>query len=195
MIGRTTVDPMTQIKALSVLQTIELVRKKHDETTIEQIKAALSRPARQAIYEAPLLPSDWVDVRYVTENLVAFDALCGGADGQAAKALVRELAEAQISGVYRLLFAIVSPRSLVDKAGRLWPRYYDRGESIGKMQGGTSATFQILGCPDLPKHHDWIVLPYTEVALSHAGAKTVTSRHSQCVADGAQSCISEFHWT
>jgi hypothetical protein len=62
------------------------------------------------------------------------------------------------------------------------------------MLGPTSASFRILGCRDMPKHHEWIILPSTEVALSHVGAKEVVSSHTACVANGHEMCVSEFHW-
>jgi hypothetical protein len=185
---------MTQIKALSALQAIDIMRQKHGPHGVEDIKAALSPEARQAIYETALVPSDWIDVKHVTENLIVYDNLFGKSDGLAARELVREVSAAQFTGVYRLLFALTSPRMLIEKSARLWPRYYDQGESIGTMLGPTSASFRILGCRDMPKHHDWIILPSTEVALSHVGAKDIVSSHTQCVANGDEACVSEFRW-
>lgn len=185
---------MTQIKALSALQATEMLLHKHGARAVEEIKAIMSPEARQAIYEDALIPTDWIDVKHVTETLIVYDNLFGKSDGVAAQALVREIAAAQITGVYRILFALTSPRMLIEKSARLWPRYYDRGESIGTMLGANSASYRVTGCPDLPKHHEWMILPYTEVALSHAGAKDIISAHTQCVADGAEVCVSEFHW-
>lgn len=185
---------MTQLKALSVLQTMELVRQKHGDANVERIKAALTPEARQQLYSPHLLPSDWVDVRYATENLVAYDALLGSGDGTAGQELVREIAAAQIKGVYRLLFAFTSARSLMEKSGRLWPRYYDKGDSVGEMQGASSARMRINGCPDLPKHHDWMIQPFVEVLLARTGAKDITGVHSKCVAQGDSHCLSEFRW-
>jgi hypothetical protein len=186
---------MTQIKALSAMQAIEMVRHKHGAQAVEQIKAAMSPEARHCIYETVLLASDWIDVKHVIENLIVYDNLFGDAGGRAARELVKELAAAQITGVYRILFLLTSPHALIEKSGRLWSRYYDRGESIATMQGANSATLRIVGCRDMPQHHDWIILPYTEVALSHAGAKDIVSSHPECVAHGAEECVSEFHWS
>jgi hypothetical protein len=185
---------MTQIKALSALQAMDMVRQRHGAPAVERIKAALSPEARQSIFETAVVPTDWIDVKHVTENLLVYDELYGTSDGQAAQQLVRDVATAQITGVYRILFMITSPRALVEKSARLWPRYYDHGETISTMQGAHSATFRILGCPDMPKHHEWMILPFTEVALMHTGAKDIVSTHAQCVADGAEECVSEFHW-
>jgi hypothetical protein len=185
---------MTQLKALSVLQTIELVRNKHGEAVVERIQARLGAEARHDIYERHLLSTDWVDVRHATENLVAYDAVIGNGDGRAGQALVRELAAAQISGVYRVLFAFTSPKTLMEKVGRLWPRYYDRGESVGEMLAERSACLRIHGCSDLPRHHDWMIQPFVEVVLHRTGARDVIGAHAKCVANGDAHCVSEFHW-
>jgi hypothetical protein len=185
---------MTKIKALSAIQAIEMLHQKHGARAVEDIKAVMSPEARHAIYETTLVPTDWIDVKHVTENLIVYDNLFGKSDGVEARQLVRDVATAQISGVYRLLFALTSPRALIETSARLWQRYYDRGESIATMLSANSASFRIVGCPDMPKHHEWMVLPSTEVALSHTGAKEVTSTHTICVADGADACVSEFHW-
>lgn len=185
---------MTRLKALSVLQSVELVQKKHGDAALERIKAALSADARRAIYESHLLPSDWIDLRHATEHLVAYDRLIGQSDGVAAKALVHELAVAQTSGIYRILFAFTSPRTLIEKTARLWPRYYDRGESVGQMVDEHSCSLRIVGCPDLPKHHDWMIDPFFVHVLARTGALEVESRHSKCVAQGDDCCLSEYSW-
>jgi hypothetical protein len=185
---------MTQLKALSVLQTMELVRQKHGDAAVERLKAAISSDARQQLYDPHLLPTDWVDVRHATENLIAYDVLLGPGDGTAGQELVRDVAAAQVKGVYRLLFAFTSPRALMEKAGRLWPRYYDKGESLGEMQSATSASLRIHGCHDLPKHHDWMIQPFVEVVLARTGAKEIQTVHSKCVAHGDSHCLSEFSW-
>lgn len=186
---------MTRLKALSVLQCVELVQQKHGHAGLERVKAELSEQARRAIFESHLLPSDWIDLRYATENLIVYDKLLGQADGQAAKALVHELAVAQTGGIYRILFAFTSARTLIEKTGRLWPRYYDRGESIGQMLSERACSLRVVGCPDLPKHHDWMIDPFFAHVLARTGAVAVVSRHSKCVADGDDCCLSEYSWS
>lgn len=185
---------MTRLKALSVLQCVEMVHDKHGDAVVDRLKKALSPDARKAIYESHLVPSDWVDMRHATENLVVYDRLVGRGDGATAKALVHELAVAQTGGIYRILFAFTSAHTLIAKSGRLWPRYYDRGESIGEMLDDHGCQLRIVGCPDLPKHHDWMIDPFFAHVLTRTGAVDVVSRHRQCVANGDDCCLSEYRW-
>lgn len=185
---------MTRIKALSVLQTEELTRLRHGDAVVERIKAAMSEAARHSIYDSELVATDWVEVAHATENLVAYDRVVGTGDGAAAAALVRELAGNHFTGLYRVLLALSSPRALLEKSQRIWTRYYDSGETLAEDVTNHGGTLRILGCPDLPRHHEWMILPYTEEVLARSGAKDVVTKHLQCVADGADCCISTFSW-
>jgi hypothetical protein len=185
---------MTQIKALNILQCVELVERQRGAAALERVKAELSPEAHRAIFESHLLPSDWIDIRHATEVLVVYDRVIGGADGQLGKALVRDLAISQTGGIYRVLFAFASPQGLIERTTRLWPRYYDAGESIGAMHGEHGASLRIVGCPDLPRHHEWMIDTFMAHVLERTGAVGVTSQHTRCVALGDDSCLSEYRW-
>ena len=185
---------MTQIKALNILQCVELVERQRGAAALERVKNELSPEARRAIFESHLLPSDWIDIRYATEVLVVYDRVIGAADGQLGKTFVRDLAISQTGGIYRVLFAFTSPRGLIERTARLWPRYYDQGESIGTMRGEHAASLRIVGCSDLPRHHEWMIDTFTAYVLERTGANGVISQHTRCVALGDDSCISEYRW-
>ncbi len=185
---------MTRIKALTVLQTADLVRVRHGDAVVERVQAAMSEEARRCIYESSLMPTDWIDVAHAVNNLVAYEQVMGSGDGTEARKLVRELAAQHFTGMYRMLLAISSPRGLIEKSHRIWTRYYDHGEVVVQDVTDHGGSLRILGCPDLPRHHDWMVLAYTEEVLSRAGAKDVVGEHTQCVAAGADSCVSKFSW-
>jgi hypothetical protein len=185
---------MTQLKALSILQCVEMVERQRGAAALELVKAELSSEARRAIFDSLLVPSDWIDIRYATEVLVVYDRVLGAGDGQAGKALVRDLAIAQTGGIYRVLFAFTSPRALIEKTARLWPRYYDTGESIGAMNGDHAASLRIVGCRDLPRYHEWMIDVFMTHLIERTGASAVVGQHTRCVASGDDSCLSEFRW-
>ena len=186
---------MTRVKALSVLQTVELLNQRHGEVQLERVRQRLSPEARQAIYESHLVPSDWVELTHAVENMVVIDAVIGRGDATLCHQLVRELAAEHYGGIYRFLFRmLVSPRMIVERAERLWSRYYDRGDVSAEMRGEHAAVVEIRGCPDLPRHHEWMILPYMQEVLERVGAKNVAATQTRCVADGAESCVCELKW-
>jgi hypothetical protein len=185
---------MTKLKALSFIQARDYTREKYGLDAADRVKEALSKEAREVLYSELLLPGDWVDVRLAVEHTVVLDQLLGDGDGKLAADLVREIAASHFKGLYRVMFLLASPRSVLEKSSRLWPRYYDQGESPVVIHTDGHATSQIVGCPDMPQHHEWLVLPYVEEVLRQAGAKDVTAEHLQCVADGAEFCATDVRW-
>ncbi len=186
---------MTRVKALSVLQVLELLKQRYGEAQLESVKQRLSPEARHVLYESPLVPTDWVELSHAVENMVAVDAVIGRGDSSLVQQLVRELAAEHYGGIYRLLFRMmVSPRMIVERADRLWSRYYDRGEVRAEMRGEKAAAIVISGCPDLPRHHEWMILPYVQEVLERVGAEHVEGKQTQCVVDGADCCVCELRW-
>jgi hypothetical protein len=186
---------MTKIKALSVLQCRTYILDQIGESGVEHLKAALSPKVRSEYYNDNLIPADWMELDTVVELTVTYDQLFGAGDGRVASTMVRALAHDHVRGIYRPLFMTApTPMQVLEKAGRLWSRYYDQGESMIDVKAENHAAKRILGCTDLPLHHEWLVLPYYEELLRSAGARDVSSRHLRCVALGAEYCESEIRW-
>jgi hypothetical protein len=186
---------MTKIKALSVLQCREYIFGQIGEPGVAQLKAALSEKVRVEYFNESLMPPDWVELDTVVTLTVTYDKLFGSGDGRAAGTMVRSLAHQHVHGIYRPLFVTApTPLQVLEKAGRLWNRYYDHGESSIDVKTENHAVKRIIGCQDLPLQHDWLVLPYYEELLRSAGARDVTSKHLRCVALGAEYCESDIRW-
>jgi hypothetical protein len=184
---------MTRLKALSVLQAREYVRHKHGQITVDLIRTQLSDEANHELYGGQLVATDWIEVGTAVEYVLAFDRVVGNGDRRTAAKLVGRSASEHFKGIYRLMFAITSPSTAMEKGARIWSRFYDRGESRAEIRDN-HARVTIVGCPDMPKHHELLILPYSDELLRCTGAKDVQSAHVQCVADGAPMCVSETSW-
>jgi hypothetical protein len=185
---------MTKLKALSILQARTYTRQQYGENVEERVKAALSEEVRAVLYSADLLPTDWIEVEMALEQVMAFDRVVGTGDGEVAKALVRDVAQRHFKGLYRVLFLVASPQSVLEKSSRLWTRYYDRGESELVIHKPGHATSRVRGCPDLPRGHEVLVTPYQEEVLRQCGAKEPSAVHKLCVATGSEYCETEIRW-
>jgi hypothetical protein len=185
---------MTKLKALSLVQARDYVLEHHGPEGVESMKAALSEETRAIIYVDPLLPTDWVGVDHAVEHALAYDGIFGTGDGRTSAQMCRVLYDRHITGIYRALVAGTTPQATLEKSSRVWTRYYDRGESHIEMVDDTTAIKRILGCPDMPRYHDWLSTPYYESLLRHCGAKAVSIKHIKCVAHGAECCETELRW-
>jgi hypothetical protein len=185
---------MTSLKALSVIQCREWIIETHGEEGISRVKGLMKPEARDIVYYDHLLPTDWVDVRYGVDHARAYDLAFGLGDGREAGRMIREITAKHLTGLYRSVLAASEPKTILERSSRLWTRYYDKGESQIEMVGDTSAVKRILGCADMPRHHDWLTTPYYEALLRHCRAKDISMKHTKCVATGADCCETEMHW-
>jgi hypothetical protein len=185
---------MTKIKALSVIQCRDYVLEVYGADGMERLKAAMPVEARRVIYSDELLPTDWVEVSLAVAHGRAIDNVFGIGDGQECFRMIHELTTRHAAGLYKSVLSGGSSRSILERAGRLWTRYYDQGETLTEMVGETTCIKRIVGCPDLPRYHDWFTTPYYEMLLRHSGAKDIVVKHTKCVANGADCCETELRW-
>ena len=186
---------MTKLKALSVLECRDYVIDTFGADAPARIKAAMTATARGQIYSEQLMASDWVELEAVVEHAVVIDYLFGSGDGKVCSEMIREITARHHRGLYKAILSAPNPREALTRSSRLWPRFYDRGETLVEFPTPTTAIKRIVGCLDLPRRHELLVLPYYEETIRQAGGRDVVSEHVQCVASGADCCISRLRWS
>ena len=187
---------MTKVKALYVLQCREFIIERHGDDGIEAVKAHVSAAACEVLYSPLLVASDWVEVAHALEQALGYDQAFGtGVSGHAAERMMRDLVAKHYNSMYRSVFAQTdSPVAVLDKASRLWRRFYDAGESQLLSQTPTSVVKRVTGCDDFPIRHELLMLPYYEELLRQWGARDPTARHTKCVARGGECCETIISW-
>jgi hypothetical protein len=185
---------MTKLKALSVIQCREYVLEQHGADGVEHVKAAMKKASRDTVYGEHLLPTDWIEVEHGVDHARAYDDVFGVGDGRASARMIYDLTERHAATLYKSVLVGASPRAVIERSSRLWARYYDRGETQVEFLADTAAIKRIVGCPDLPRYHDWLTSPYYEAVLRHSSAIDITVKHTKCVADGADCCETELRW-
>jgi hypothetical protein len=185
---------MTQIKAISVLQCRQCMFDRHGAEGVERIKQAMTEPARSQVYSDTLLASDWLEVAYAVEHATKYDQTFGDGSGALMMQMIRDVTTQHATGIYRSVFADLTPLAVLEKSSRLWSRYYSQGSSETELLGEKRMVKRVLGCPDFPRNHDWFFIAYYEALLQLAGATEVSVRHPMCVAAGADHCETVIRW-
>jgi hypothetical protein len=185
---------MTKLKALSVLQCRDYVREVHGVEGLERVKAAMKPGARDVVYSDHLVATDWIEVVHGVEHARAYDRVFGLGDGAMSSRMIHELTARHAATLYKSVLVGESPRVIIERSSRLWSRYYDQGEVHVEHVGDSTAIKRIVGCPDLPRFHDWLTTPYYEAVLKHSSARDITVKHTKCVANGADCCETELRW-
>jgi hypothetical protein len=147
------------------------------------------------VYSNEITTLSWIDVAIVLEHMIAFDNVVGNGDGKASEAMIRNLANKHFNGIYRIMFKSATPTEIVKKASSIWDRYYDQGRNVCEFVGDNAANVKILDCPDLPRHHEQLVVPYMEEVLRLSGMKSVSVKHVLCVTTGSEFCLYRYRWS
>lgn len=187
---------MTRLKALSVLQCREYIAEHHGTDTLDRVRDAMPRDARETIYSPLLLATDWVEISSALEHARAYDRLFSVTyPREASERMLKALVERHYNGLYRqLLSGAVTPVQVFEKSSRLWNRFYDRGQSELVVQSSNLVIKRTLGCPDMPLDHDLLTTPYYAELARLAGGRSTSARHTKCVALGAECCETVIQW-
>ena len=182
---------MTRIKALSVIECRAWISEHYGKEGLARVQAHMKPEARALVYADHLLAIDWIEVADAVEHARAVDATFGPGT---ATTMVTDLAANHSKGIYRTIVTRPGPQETLLMSSRLWRRYYDNGESVVEFPDEHSARKHILGCPDMPRGHEMLIMPYYAELVRQAGGRDVKSRHVRCVADGAEECLTEITW-
>jgi hypothetical protein len=185
---------MTKLKALSVLDARNYVLEKYGIEGQKKVAELLNEADRAIVFSDDLLPVSWVEVDLVVRHVFAFESAFGHGGGKTAREMLKEIANKQFNGIYGNIYKGVSPAQLLNKSPQLWKRFYDTGNATIEPIRDNYLIGKILDCKDLPLSHEILIIPYWEEVLSLVGAKDVKIRHKQCVAKGAEYCITEYEW-
>jgi hypothetical protein len=184
-------EPMTRIKALSVIECRAWILERYGEDGLRRVQANMAPAARALIYADHLLAIDWIEVEAAIEHARAVETTFGPGSTEV---MVTHLAANHAKGIYRAIVTRPGPQETLLMSSRLWRRYYDNGESIVEFPDDNTAHKRILACPDMPRGHELLLLPYYAELVRQAGARDVKLRHTRCVATGAEDCLTEITW-
>ena len=185
---------MLNVKAVGILDCRKYITEKFGASAHDEIRALMSDRDRDIVYSNELSPLSWVDLEAVVNHAIAMDQALGIGDGQVSAAMLRELASQHYHGIYRIMFQSATPKEVVEKIASIWSRYYDKGRVSVEFSDDNHAINRITGCPDVPLHHEILLIPYMEAVLTLAGMRNVRINHTRCAASGGDCCIFQYSW-
>lgn len=185
---------MLNVKAVGVLDCRHYITEKFGPESHDKIRAAMSERDRDLVYSNELTPLSWVELKAVINHAIAMDQVLGAGDGQLRSEMLREMARKHYLGIYKIMFQGAAPKEVVRKITSIWNRYYDKGETATEFRDDHHATSKVLNCPDAPRGHELLLIPYMEAVLTLSGVSEVSIKHTRCIANGADCCVFEYSW-
>ena len=182
---------MLNIKALGVLDCRTYLTEKFGPDAHDKVRALMQPGDRDIVYSEELTPLSWIDFRAVLNHSLAVDAALGRGTSDA---MLQHLAGKHFNGVYRVMFQSAAPKDVLRKIASIWNRFYDKGEASVEFMDDNHATCRIHGLSEVPRLHERLILPYMATIMALSGVRGVQIEHTQCIADGADSCAFKYSW-
>jgi hypothetical protein len=109
--------------------------------------------------------------------------------------MAAQVAQDDLSTVYRAFFRIASPGFILKKASQVWRQYYDSGELDVLRSEHGSVDLEVLDFPTPNVAHCESVAGWVEQCIKMTGGDDVSVNHSSCRARGDERCLFELRWS
>jgi hypothetical protein len=156
------------------------------------VAAELSKGSRDAI-EA-IVAIGWYPAQLHVDVLHAMQAALSVHDREVVRHAARHAAEYDVTRIHRVLFRMLNPGLIFEKAGEIWSRFYDNGRWTFQRPTSTSVIAKLFDFGITDPLYCVNLTGYFERMFELTGASDVRIRHSECAALGAPYCRFDGTW-
>lgn len=194
MLEKSSVDPGAgpKVKGVAFRSVLASLGELRGAAMVERVLASLPREERSSI-EFRVVNTGWYAIALYRALLGAIARESG--EGEP---LVRSIGAASlrrdVTGVYRVMFKILSPETVLALSSKLFGFYYDTGSIAITERRAAYARSEYLGCAGFDRNM-WVeLLGSSEELLTIAGAKRPRGRIARGGQDGDGACVIEVSW-
>lgn len=182
-----------EVKGSIAHYTLKYLNREHDQTVIDNIYAAMSKPAVQAI--KTVLVGNAIPIEYVMELLHAIRKVLGGDDPNINFKVGLESFKLAFSLVYKVFIRLGNPHFILNKTAKVWRNFNNAGTLECIDEGKNKAIFRL-------KDFDFKDTEYCEqrlrggfqAVLELCGCKVKSCTHTYCTSRGDPHCEWELIW-
>lgn len=178
------------IKGSAITARLRYVREHYGEPGVRRLKEALSPDHRKRI-EEKVMPHDWVPMEMFFELCTEIDRLYGRGDLALCRELGRYAAKVNLPTLYRIFYALGSPRFILSRAVRVWEVHYDSGKIDAAFEERPPLEKAILTVRDFAtpnRVHCLSVLGWVERSVELSGGEITDATETTCRTRGDDAC-------
>ena len=147
---------------------------------------------RDAIAEA--VPIGWYPLALYVRLIHALDEVHGAGDLGLVVQLGRFEAERDITTIYRIMFRLMSPATVVEKTTDYWRKFHDTGTWEMQRVGNSEIQGALSGWGVVDHALCRELVGYFSRVLELVGAQNVIVEHPECRARGYARCLFRGRW-
>jgi hypothetical protein len=185
------------VKGSAITARIRWVRELYGEDGYRHLKDALDPGARRAL-EQRIVPHEWVPFELLIAISVELDRIYGKGDLELCRTLGRFAARLNLPTLYRIFYALGSPRVIIQRAPKVWDVHYSSGRLdtsiVRSPEGIETARLQIVDFERPHRAHCLSVLGWCEQSIELSGGTLISAEETQCRTEGAAMCELVTRW-
>ncbi|MEW5847605.1 MAG: hypothetical protein AB2A00_02285 [Myxococcota bacterium] len=116
-----------KVKGANFLSVMAALKTLRGETAVTAVTNGMLTPGGEALRLGTLLASGWYPASWYRDLLDAIRGLPAGGDALVV-AVSKEGIRRDVGGIYKLVFKLMSPQTLLTQSSKALRMYYDRGE-------------------------------------------------------------------
>lgn len=178
------------IKGSAITARVRYVREHYGEPGVRRLKDALGADARRRLDEK-VMPHDWVPLGTFFEVCTEIDRLYGQGDLALCRELGRYAAKVNLPTLYRIFYALGSPRFILARAPRVWDVHYDSGRIAASFEARSPLESAALVVRDFAvphRAHCLSVLGWAERSVELSGGTITEASEVTCRLRGDDAC-------
>ncbi len=178
------------IKGSAITARMRYVRELYGEPGVRRLREALAPEHRKRI-EEKVMPHDWVPLELFINLCTEIDRLYGRGDLALCRELGRFAAKVNLPTLYRIFYALGSPKFIISRAIRVWEVHYDSGKIDAAFEEKPpleKATLTLRDFATPHKAHCLSVLGWVERSVELSGGEISDASETTCRTKGDDAC-------
>ncbi len=184
---------MASIKGTMLCGRISYIRKYFGEEALDRVLEGFDEATAAMLRQGPLL-SEWYPFELFLTFAERADQVCGNGDGSLLRPMAGQVAQDNLTTVYKTFFRVATPSFILKRAVQIWHQYYDSGELLIVRNEPRLVDIEISDF-ETPHHiHCESIAGWVQRCIQMTGARDCTVQHSRCRTRGDESCLFEVRW-
>lgn len=180
---------MAKIKGFAIRGLFRYLKERHPGSIPTVISDLPSETQKDL--ERPVISSNMYRYEIFGQLLRAIDKRFGKGDLMLCRDIGDFAAQQDISGMFKMMLSVFSPKTTLERANLVWQKYCDTGKLVVVSSDPNGTVMRMEAFPGIDEAHCNLMVGWINRFAVLTGGKNVAVKQTSCVHHGAPHC----EWT
>lgn len=152
-------------------------------TVLDQLPADV-----KPVFDRQIVASNMYPYRAFGQLLREIDRAVGRGDLRKCEEIGDFAARQDISGMFKIMLSVLSPKTTLERSNLFWTKYCDTGKLTLVSSDPKNSVMRLENFPEIDEAHCYLMNGWVGRFATMTGGKDVTVRHNACVHRGDKYC-------